>query len=217
MPFAVPPIMLQNDKSLDPDDVETNYSAIVSVVGGSYFVKGVATTSNGSLDWRNFSPAAGITNQFKIASNSFSIVQIQSTQPISLGLVPATYIFQQPIPQLQTPTTILEAGVFVNISPFGAPSAILATPGSIAFNAIRGGLSQRIGTTISFPFLYNGAYPTPVFNLTGNASGIGITNTQLLPGDYLSMTFVAPSQVATPSIVISSISCAFTLKSQHTR
>lgn len=94
-------------ESFSSADIETNYASVVKTIGGTYYVGGVATGPvNGSLDWRNFSSNAGITNQFK--SNSNNITLFETT---NLGVLNATLTKTIVIP-VPSPTPAMVGSIF---------------------------------------------------------------------------------------------------------
>jgi hypothetical protein len=75
--YTTVPIRLASRRNLDKSDVEQVYGTLVQTVGGTYYAAGVPSTVNGSLDYRNFAPNAGITNQYK--ANPYGVFPLQLT------------------------------------------------------------------------------------------------------------------------------------------
>lgn len=68
MPLCQAKIRLGARRNFDKGDVETVYGAVVQAIGGTFYTNGVPVgPSNGTLDYRNFSPDLGLTNSYKSA------------------------------------------------------------------------------------------------------------------------------------------------------
>jgi hypothetical protein len=149
MSFAKVPFRLVSRQGLSKSDVESVYAELVKVIGGTYYLNGVAQgPANGTIDFRNFCPDAGIPNSAKSAPYSiWPVVMSVGTGGLSVSTaqswnVPVT----APDPNI-FPTNLTVIGISLVCSGF----ASAVNTGSYTFNKYTpGGSLVQIGTTITW-------------------------------------------------------------------
>ncbi len=169
MSLAQTKIRLASRGSLNAADVETVYGELVRVVGGTRYVGGVSTTAPGVLDYRNFSPSAGIPNAAK--ANPASLWPLQMViENVNLGSVDvyAPFVWEN--------TGIISATI-VGWSAMYSNSSAAGTNITWTLNRRRQGVDTAVGTVATT----SAGGETLVTNQTG-------LSVDLLPRDIVKVT-----------------------------
>ena len=164
-------IRLASRQNLSAIDCEQVYGELVRIVGGTRYVNGATTSANGLLDYKNFSPNAGIPNNRKANPASLWPIPIATdTVTVTGNSVTLTvpYIWENiNIPSAQA----------VGWSAMYYGSTSTATVNWNIYR-IRQGISMQIGSTAAVTMA---ATETLVTNQTG------LTPVDLLPRDQLQL------------------------------
>lgn len=148
MALADPKMFLSKRRSLLAADVESVYGELVRVIGGTRFVNGTPTgPTNGLLDWRNFTPDAGIPNTNKAAPWSVYCISLYQDFFV-VGGASTTMHTYAPFPfediGVVTPLSSKVIGLTVAVQQDG--SAV--NSGTITVAYIRNGTATTIGSAV---------------------------------------------------------------------
>lgn len=177
MTVAQTKFRIQSRRNFDKSDIESVYGELVRVIGGTYYIGGVAQgPANGLLDFRNFSNAAGIPNTNKANSTALWPVQI----PIRTYTSPAAVISRIPLPWDNIGISVPFVGNVVGVSFCYGSMASATNSGTAVFAYIRQGVTTQIGSTVSW------TNTTTAGHSLSNQTGLSVA---LLPRDMLQVTF----------------------------
>lgn len=201
MALASIPVRITSRRNFDKSDVESIYAALVQKIGGSYFVSGGGVGPvAGTLDWRNFAPNAGITNQYKQNKNGLFEVVIQDRLPYG-NWVNGTTNYQNVVPMLPG-----QSGTFTIVEWDLTLVGGLPTAGNWTLGYTRNGSANTIQTVTQATFTLGGG--------TLTASRVTGLSTQVMPGDILTIAqVITTAGVNTPLILKHSI----WIKTEHVR
>lgn len=176
MPIIKPPVKLSSRGSLDKIDMESAYSSMIAMAAGDYYSAGLLiTTTAGRLDYRNFRPDAGITNQHKSADESkFTICTHQVSFAGGPGQSFTRYI---PIPSGSIPNF---SGTLTGWTSTAKSATNPTNTGSATLWYIRNqGTAVQIGTAQTLTNVGS-------FTLDINVSGLSVP---ILPADVIRINY----------------------------
>jgi hypothetical protein len=207
MAFAKVPYRLVSRRNLDKADVEANYAQLVQVIGGTYYSNGAPVgPANGTLDYRNFSPEAGIPNSYKISPYSVWAISIGTINGQILFSTPQTW-YSAPVQaygQGMNPDSYPPSMTVIGATLFGS-SVSTTSVGSATFQKGSPGVTPtQIGTTVTWN------NPPAQTSLMSNQTGLSVP---LFYGEMLS--FTGSVSVATASLF--NPTAIFWIKSLHVR